>query len=62
MKKRLKWLGMMNRTTYEERVQWFIQSFSGIKEIKAASKEEYFIKGYRDSYTEYAGIYYKSAY
>lgn len=59
MKKRLKWLGMMNRTTYEERVQWFIQSFSGIKEIKAASKEEYFIKGYRDSYTEYAGIFYK---
>ncbi len=59
MKKRLKWLGMMNRTTYEERVQWFIQSFSGIKEIKAASKEEYFIKGYRDSYTEYAEIFYK---
>ena len=59
MKKRLKWLGMMNRTKYEERVQWFIQSFSGIKEIKAGSKEEFFIKGYRDSYTEYAGIYYE---
>ena len=59
MKKRLKWLGMMNRTKYEERVQWFIQSFSGIKEIKAGSKEEFFIKGYRDSYTEYAGIFYE---
>ncbi|MBR6257277.1 MAG: ABC transporter ATP-binding protein [Lachnospiraceae bacterium] len=59
MKKRLKWLGMMNRSKYEERVQWFIQSFSGIKEIKAGGKEDFFIKGYRDSYEQYAGIYYE---
>ncbi len=59
MKKRLKYLGIMNRKKYEERVRWFIQSFSGIKEIKAGSKENYFLKGYGDSYTEYAQIYYE---
>lgn len=59
MKKRLKYLGIMNRKKYEERVGWFIQSFSGIKEIKAGSKEDYFINGYSNSYTEYAGIFYE---
>lgn len=59
MKKRLKYLGVMNRVKYQERLAWFIQSFSGIKEIKAGSKEEFFVNGYRDSYTEYAGIFYE---
>lgn len=59
MKKKLKYLGIMNRKKYEERVRWFIQSFSGIKEIKAGSKESFFLKGYSDSYTEYAEIFYE---
>ncbi|MCR5249796.1 MAG: ABC transporter ATP-binding protein/permease [Lachnospiraceae bacterium] len=59
MRKRMKQLGEQNRKTYEERVRWFFQSFSGIKEIKTANKEDFFIKGYRDSYDRYSRVYYQ---
>ncbi len=59
MRKKMKQLGERNRVTYETRVRWFLQSFGGIKEIKTGGKEDYFLNGYRDSYSAYSRIYYK---
>ena len=59
MRKKMKRLGENNRKAYEERVRWFLQSFGGIKEIKTGGKEDYFLNGYRDSYSVYSRIYYQ---
>ncbi len=59
MRKKMRQLGEQNRASYEKRVRWFLQSFGGIKEIKTLGKEDYFLNGYRDSYSAYSKIFYR---
>ena len=53
-KKRLKRYGEKNRETAFLMNKWFLQSISGIKEIKTMNKEEYFIDKYSSSTYENA--------
>ncbi len=59
MRKKMKYYGEQNRITYEARTRWFFQSFGGIKEIKTAGKEDYFLNGYRTAYSAYSKIFYQ---
>ncbi|MCR4584651.1 MAG: ABC transporter ATP-binding protein/permease [Lachnospiraceae bacterium] len=47
---RLKRLGTKNREYTALRTKWFLQSLNGVKEIKAANKEEFFLSKYDDAY------------
>jgi len=54
LKGRLRKLGERTRDVAVLRTKWFLQSFQGIKEIKAGHKEEYFRGKYEQTYEEYA--------
>jgi len=54
LKGRLRKLGERTRDVAVLRTKWFLQSFQGIKEIKAGHKEESFRGKYEQTYEEYA--------
>ena len=49
-KKRLVAIGEKQRIIGAEQNKWFIQSFQGIKEIKVANREQYFLDHYDENY------------
>ncbi len=51
-KKKLTVVGIERRVVGAELIKWFLQSFQGIKEIKAANREQYFLDHYEKSYIE----------
>ncbi|MCR5119457.1 MAG: ABC transporter ATP-binding protein/permease [Lachnospiraceae bacterium] len=53
---KLKRLGTKNREYTALRTKWFLQSLNGVKEIKAANKEEFFMMKYDDAYKESANV------
>ncbi|MBR3515555.1 MAG: ABC transporter ATP-binding protein [Lachnospiraceae bacterium] len=55
-KQRLKYYGVKSREYSEEKSKWFLQTFNGIKEIKAIGREPYFINRYKSNYENYARV------
>ncbi|MBR5422315.1 MAG: ABC transporter ATP-binding protein [Lachnospiraceae bacterium] len=55
-RKRLRKLGEANRGYCAKRTRSFLQTFLGIKEIKAAGKEDHFLKSYSAAYEGYAAV------
>ncbi len=53
-RKRLRKLGEQTRLYSQDKVRSFLEAFGGIKEIKAASKEEYFINKYDSAHKNFA--------
>ena len=53
-RKRLRFLGEETRILSAEKTKYFLESFGGIKEIKASSTEGHFIERYDRTYKEYA--------
>ncbi len=53
-KKRLRVLGEQTRVYNQQKTQFFLESFGGIKEIKASSKETYFIDKYDGAHKRFA--------
>lgn len=49
-------IGEKSRRTHVLVSQWLFQSFSGIKEIKVANKEKFFISNYDRNYKDFAKI------
>ncbi len=54
VRKRFHRLGVMTRDLTAERTKFFLESFGGIKEIKASSKEKFFVDRYDRSFKNYA--------
>ena len=54
VRKRFYVLGQRTRDLTAERTKFFLESFGGVKEIKASSKENFFIGRYDRSFKEYA--------
>ena len=54
VRKRFYVLGQKTRDLTAERTKFFLESFGGVKEIKASSKENFFIGRYDRSFKEYA--------
>ena len=46
--------GEKNRDLNVQTTKWILQSFSGIKEIKVANSEEFFIQNYDKNYSQFA--------
>ena len=55
-KKRLKKMGEESRIAASDMSRYLIQAFGGIKEIKVANIEEFFVSKYDESYSRFAGI------
>lgn len=55
VKPKLNSVGEEARGAQADLYKWILQSVTGIKDVKVANKEEYFIKGYRGSASAYAG-------
>ncbi len=55
VKPKLNSVGEDARGAQADLYKWILQSVTGIKDVKVANKEEYFIKGYRGSASAYAG-------
>ena len=55
-KKRMKHYGAQSRMYSEEKQKWFLQSFSGIKEIKTVGKESFFSEQYKSNYWKYVKV------
>lgn len=53
-RKRLRYLGEQTRDLRVERNKYFLESFGGIKEIKADSKEEFFVNKYDRAFKDFA--------
>ena len=55
-KKKLNKMGEENRIAVSDMSRYLIQAFGGIKEIKVANNEEFFVSKYDESYSRFAGI------
>ena len=53
-RKKLRYLGEQTRDLRVERYKYFLESFGGIKEIKADSKEEFFVNKYDRAFKDFA--------
>ncbi|MBQ9590310.1 MAG: ABC transporter ATP-binding protein [Butyrivibrio sp.] len=53
-KRRLRTLGELTRDLSAVKTKYFLESFGGIKEIKASSKENFFVNRYDKTYKDYA--------
>ena len=53
-RRKLRVLGEETRVLSAEKTKYFLESFGGIKEIKASSTEKFFIERYDGTYKEYA--------
>ncbi len=51
-KKQLIVIGMRQREISSEMNKWFLQSFQGIKEIKVANREQYFLDHYDENFSK----------
>lgn len=54
VRKRLKYYGLRSRELTGDKNRTFLESFGGVKEVKAASKEKYFIDKYDRIFKDYA--------
>ncbi|MBQ7464258.1 MAG: ABC transporter ATP-binding protein [Lachnospiraceae bacterium] len=55
-RKKLTQYGQRNRTLSALTSKWLLQAFQGIKDIKVANKEKYFLDSYDDSYKKQVSI------
>ncbi len=54
VRKRLKYYGSCSREKDGERIKYFLEAFGGVKEIKASSTEDHFLKKYEQAYIDFA--------